>query len=94
MSYWRFFGMIGTSTLVMFALMYLNTYLWPHLFYSETRAYMAVLMGAAMAIIMLCFMMSMYANRAANIAILPWKRRSTGWQVSISPRSGSTTRTG
>ena len=69
MSYWRFFGMIGTSTLVMFALMYLNTYLWPHLFYSETRAYMAVLMGAAMAIIMLCFMMSMYANRAANIAI-------------------------
>lgn len=69
MSYWRFFAMIGTSTLVMFGLMYLNTYLWSHAFYSETRAYMAVLMGATMAVIMLSFMLSMYANRKANIAI-------------------------
>ena len=50
MSYWRFFAMIGTSTVVMFGLMYLNTYLWPHALYSETRAYMAVLMGAVMAV--------------------------------------------
>lgn len=69
MSYWRFFAMIGTSTVVMFGLMYLNTYLVSHLFWSETRAYMAVLMGATMAIIMLAFMLSMYANKAVNIAI-------------------------
>lgn len=69
MSYWRFAAMIATSTLVMFALMYLNTYLWPHLFFSETRAYMAILMGATMAIIMLAFMLSMYSNKAANSAI-------------------------
>jgi len=69
MSYWRFFAMIGTSTLVMFGLMYLNTYLWPHALFSETRAYMAVLMGATMAVIMLSFMLAMYTNRKANIAI-------------------------
>ncbi|MFG6562399.1 DUF305 domain-containing protein [Sulfitobacter sp. 1A15299] len=69
MHYSRFFMMIGTSTVVMFLLMYLNTYLWGHLFFSETRLYMAVLMGAAMAGIMLAFMLSMYQNTKANIAI-------------------------
>ena len=28
MSYWRFAAMIATSTVVMFGLMYLNTYAW------------------------------------------------------------------
>ncbi len=61
--------MIATSTVVMFILMYLNTYLWAHVFWSETRAYMAVLMGATMAIIMLAFMLSMYSSKAINAAI-------------------------
>ena len=69
MSYFRFAAMIATSTVVMFALMYLNTYAWDHIFYSETRTYMALYMGAAMAIIMLSFMLGMYTNRALNIAI-------------------------
>lgn len=69
MSYSRFFAMIATSTIVMFALMYLNTYLLSHIFFSETRAYMAILMGAAMAIVMLGFMFSMYPNKTANITI-------------------------
>ena len=69
MSYWRFAAMIATSTVVMFVLMYLNTYLWAHVFWSETRAYMAVLMGATMAIIMLAFMLSMYSSKAINAAI-------------------------
>ncbi|RDC74348.1 DUF305 domain-containing protein [Rhodovulum sp. 12E13] len=69
MSYWRFGAMIATSTVVMFGLMYLNTYVWAHIFWSETRAYMALLMGAAMAIVMLSFMWSMYRNRAVNLAI-------------------------
>lgn len=42
MSYWRFAAMIATSTVVMFGLMYLNTYLISHVFWSETRAYMAL----------------------------------------------------
>ncbi len=69
MHYTRFFLMIGTSTVVMFVLMYLNTYLMGHVFFSETRAYMAVLMGAVMAFVMLSFMLGMYTNRLANIAI-------------------------
>ena len=69
MSYIRFGAMIVTSTVVMFALMYLNTYLFAHVFFSETRTYMAILMGATMAIIMLAFMLGMYTNTRANIAI-------------------------
>lgn len=69
MSYWRFAAMIATSTVVMFILMYLNTYLWAHVFWSETRAYMAVLMGATMAIIMLGFMLSMYSSKTINASI-------------------------
>ncbi|WP_299654570.1 DUF305 domain-containing protein [uncultured Jannaschia sp.] len=69
MSYWRFFAMIGTSTLVMYGLMYLNTYALDHVRFSESRVYMAAWMGAAMAIVMLAFMLGMYANRIANIAI-------------------------
>jgi len=69
MSYIRFGLMILTSTVVMFVLMYLNTYAWEHLFFSETRAYMAVLMGATMAIIMLAYMLGMYSSPRLNIAI-------------------------
>ena len=69
MSYWRFAAMIATSTLVMFGLMYIHTYIWDHAYFSETRAWMAVLMGAVMAIIMLGFMLNMYKRREVNIAI-------------------------
>jgi len=56
MSYLRFAAMIAASTIVMFALMYLNTYAADHIFFSQSRAWMAVVMGAAMAVVMLLFM--------------------------------------
>lgn len=62
--------MIATATLIMFGLMYLNTYALDHVFFSETRSYMALVMGAAMAVIMLGFMLRMYTNARASIAIL------------------------
>ncbi|MBD8877680.1 DUF305 domain-containing protein [Roseibium polysiphoniae] len=68
-SYTRFFAMIATSTALMLALMYLNTYAIDHVFFSETRVYMALYMGAAMMVVMLAFMLHMYRNRTANIAI-------------------------
>lgn len=68
--YPKFFAMIITSTIVMFGLMYLNTYQLDHIYFSETRAYMALVMGATMAVIMLVFMLGMYANRGANAMIL------------------------
>ena len=69
MSYLRFGAMILTSTVLMFILMYINTYAWEHLFFSETRTYMAILMGATMAVIMLAFMLGMYSSKVLNIAI-------------------------
>ena len=66
MSYGRFGAMIATSTVVMFGLMYLNTYALDHVFFSETRAYMALLMGATMAVIMLAFMLGMYTRQGVN----------------------------
>ena len=68
--YPKFFAMIITSTIVMFGLMYLNTYQLDHIYFSETRAYMALVMGATMAVIMLVFMLGMYVNHTANTAIL------------------------
>jgi len=70
MSYRCFFAMIATSTVVMFGLMYLNTYSIEHVEYSQTRTWMAVVMGASMAVIMLAFMWSMYTNIKLNIAVL------------------------
>jgi hypothetical protein len=69
MTYKLFAGMIGTSTGGMYGLMYLNTYAWEHVWWSETRFYMAFLMGATMAMIMLGFMLSMYKNKKVNISI-------------------------
>ena len=67
--YANFGFMIATATVVMLGLMYLNTYQADHLYFSETRAYMALVMGAAMAAVMLAFMLAMYTSRTVNIAI-------------------------
>ncbi len=68
--YLKFGAMIATSTVVMFILMYLNTYSLDHVFFSETRLYMAFVMGASMAVVMLLFMLKMYEKKSANTAIL------------------------
>ena len=70
MSYTRFTAMIVTSTIVMFGLMYLNTYQLSHVWYSQTRTWMAVYMGGIMALIMLGFMLNMYKDRTKNILVV------------------------
>lgn len=69
MGYGRFAAMIAISTLVMFGLMYINTYALAHVEFSQTRTWMALLMGAVMALIMLGFMWGMYRNRRVNLGI-------------------------
>jgi len=54
----------------MFGLMYLNTFAVDHVEYSQTRMWMAVLMGAAMGIVMMGFMWSMYRNTRLNTLIM------------------------
>jgi len=69
MTYKRFLLMITTSVIVMYMAMYLNNYAWDHIFWSETRAYMSLIMGGIMATIMLLFMIDKYPNNKANAMI-------------------------
>jgi len=69
MRYRRFAAMIATSTVVMFVLMYSTALQLDHVWWSQTRFWMALYMGAAMAIVMLAFMLAMYEDRRKNAAI-------------------------
>ncbi len=69
-SYVKFFAMIATSMVVMFLFMYLNSYqILDHAWFSETRFFMTLIMGAAMMTIMLAYMWGMYKNRKINLGI-------------------------
>jgi hypothetical protein len=69
-AYLRFGAMIATSTAIMFLLTYTNAYSLDHVRWSEERLYMAMLMGAAMAIVMLSFMWGMHKNVTVNVGII------------------------
>lgn len=68
--YVRFGAMIATSTVVMFVLTYTNSESIDHVRWSEERVYMALLMGGAMAVVMLGFMWGMHRDTRANVLIL------------------------
>ncbi|WP_130806230.1 DUF305 domain-containing protein [Senegalia massiliensis] len=69
-NYGKFFGMIATSAIFMFIVMYLNTYKFDHIFFSEERLYMTILSTSVMAVVMLLFMLHMLKNKKMNIAIV------------------------
>ena len=69
MSYRRFAAMIATATAVMFVLMYSTALQLDHVRWSQTRFWMALFMGATMAVIMLAFMLGMYKDRRTNLTI-------------------------
>lgn len=99
--YLKFGIMIGTSTFLMYWLMYLNVFQFEHVTFSETRVYMALIMGSIMAVVMMLFMWPMYKNQKINTAILAgsavvfalslWLVRSqvlvedTGWMKAMIP---------
>lgn len=69
-SYVRFFAMIATASIVMYLLMYLNSYqIVDHFWFSETRLFMTLLMAGSMSIVMLAYMLGMYESTKANAAI-------------------------
>lgn len=70
MKYSTFGWMIAAGTVIMYGLMYLNVYSADHVFFSQTRAWMALIMGAAMAVVMLAFMWNMYPDKKTNTAIV------------------------
>ncbi len=68
--YTNFIVMIAVSATFMFGLMYLNTYQFSHVWFSQTRLFMTFIMAGTMALVMLFFMRHMYENKQANIAIV------------------------
>lgn len=68
--YERFGATVAVSTVIMFGVMYLNSFQLDHVLFSETRTYMAILMGAAMAVVMVVGMKAMYPDRRINMAII------------------------
>jgi hypothetical protein len=70
-NYSKFFAMIGTSMILMYILMYLNSYeILDHAWFSETRFFMTLIMGAVMTLVMFFFMRNMYKNNQINTAIV------------------------
>ncbi|WP_226698761.1 DUF305 domain-containing protein [Qipengyuania gaetbuli] len=65
-----FFAMIATSIVTMFVLKYSNIYEADHAFFSQTRMWMALMMGMAMIVIMLGFMWGMYKTFATKIIVM------------------------
>lgn len=68
--YGKFMIMMGTSFVIMYAVMFLNADSVNHVMLSTTRTYMAILMVAPMTISMLLFMWKMYRNKMRNYSIL------------------------
>lgn len=68
--YRNFILMIAVSATLMFGLMYLNTYQFSHVWFSQTRLFMTFIMAGSMALVMLFFMRHMYKDKRANIAII------------------------
>jgi hypothetical protein len=69
-SYKRFFAMIAAAMVAMYVLTYVNSFqIVDHAWFSETRLFMTMIMGASMIVIMLAFMLSMYPDRGTNLVI-------------------------
>lgn len=68
--YRRFLLMIATSTALMYALTYANVDDVDDVFFSQTRLWMALLMGSAMSLVMLAFMRQMYGDGRKNVAVV------------------------
>ena len=68
--YRNFVLMIVVSSTLMFGLMYLSTYQFSHVWFSQTRMFMTFIMAGCMALVMLFFMRHMYKDRKANLVIV------------------------
>ena len=68
--YVRFGIMILVSTVIMYFLMFLNVFQLNHIYFSEMRLLMTLIMGSVMAVVMLSFMWKMYDKKKWIIIIL------------------------
>ncbi|MFI7579560.1 DUF305 domain-containing protein [Kocuria kalidii] len=68
--YVRFGAMILTSMVCMYAAMFIGSWEWSHVRWSENRLFMTLTMGGIMGIVMLAWMLKMYRNTKANVAVV------------------------
>ncbi|VEH41201.1 Uncharacterized protein conserved in bacteria [Kocuria rosea] len=68
--YWRFGAMILTAMVVMYAAMFIGSWEWSHVRWSENRLFMTLTMGGTMGLVMLAWMLNMYKNTKANVAVV------------------------
>lgn len=70
-NYIRLGLMVGTSVLLMYGITYLESFeIVDHAYFSETRLFVALLMGTTMVVVMMAYMLGMFHNRALNISIV------------------------
>ena len=70
MGWGRFAGMIATSTVIMFFLMYQLIYSTDHATFSLNRLIASLLMGSVMTVVMLGFMWPMYRGTVLKFAVV------------------------
>lgn len=68
--YLRFAAMILTGMVVMYWVMFVGSWEWSHIRFSQSRIFMAITMGGAMGLVMLAWMLNMYKNAKANIMVV------------------------
>ncbi|WP_208024676.1 DUF305 domain-containing protein, partial [Mycobacterium marinum] len=54
----------------MYWVMFVGSWEWSHVRFSESRVFMALTMGGTMGLVMLAWMLNMYKNTKANIAVV------------------------
>ncbi|HSK23818.1 MAG TPA: DUF305 domain-containing protein [Egicoccus sp.] len=68
--YLRFAAMLLTSMVVMYFVMFVASWEFSHVRFSQSRIFMAITMGGTMGLVMLAWMLNMYKNTKANIAVV------------------------
>lgn len=68
--YLMFGAMILTAMVVMYALMFVASWEWGHVRWSESRIFMTLTMGGSMGLVMLAWMLDMYRNTTANVIVV------------------------
>lgn len=68
--YPKFGLMLAVSFCIMYAVMFLNVDSTDHIYLSTNRLYMALLMVAPMALVMMGFMQHMYKNKKTNAVVI------------------------
>jgi hypothetical protein len=68
--YLRFGAMILTGMVVMYGVMFVASWEWSHVRWSQSRMFMALTMGGTMGLVMLAWMLNMYKNTTANLIVV------------------------